>query len=185
MRRHTEEERSRAVELFFESRMIQQQVVDELGYPTRQCLERWLSADSRYHAQNFRRAFYPAGLKLEAVRRAMGGEEPRSVAADLGVKPAGSVCNWLRTYAADGERGLMPKKRSVQEPVRRPQSDIPSDPELLRRRCEELELENAVTKEMLDVLKADPRASAGNLTTKEHVRAVDALRGTHSGWAPC
>ncbi len=177
VRRYTEEERSRAVELFFEGNMTQQQVVDKLGFPTRQCLERWLSADSRYRDQDFKRGFYPADLKLDAVRRVMGGEEPRSVAADLGVKSAGSVYNWLRIYIADGERGLMPKKRSAQEPMRRPRRDIPDDPELLRRRCEELELENAVMKEMLDVLKVDPRASAGDLATRERVRVVDALRG--------
>ena len=74
VRRYTEEERSRAVELFFEGNMTQQQIVDKLGFPTRQCLERWLSADSRYRDQDFKRGFYPADLKLDARSR---GPSPR------------------------------------------------------------------------------------------------------------
>lgn len=42
------EERERAVELYFTTPMTTAQVVEHLGYPTRQCLERWLAMDSRY-----------------------------------------------------------------------------------------------------------------------------------------
>ena len=42
------EERERAVGLYFTTSMTTAQVVEHLGYPTRQCLERWLAMDSRY-----------------------------------------------------------------------------------------------------------------------------------------
>lgn len=42
------EERERAVELYFTTQMTTAQVVRHLGYPTRQCLERWLAKDPRY-----------------------------------------------------------------------------------------------------------------------------------------
>ncbi|MBM6692459.1 helix-turn-helix domain-containing protein, partial [Bifidobacterium pullorum subsp. saeculare] len=42
------EERERAVELYFTTSMSTKQVVELLGYPTGQCLERWLHADPRY-----------------------------------------------------------------------------------------------------------------------------------------
>ena len=42
------EERERAVGLYFTTPMTTAQVVEHLGYPTRQCLERWLAMDSRY-----------------------------------------------------------------------------------------------------------------------------------------
>ncbi len=119
---------------------------------------------------------YPVDLKLDAARRVTSSEEPRP-AADLGARSAGPVCNRLGIRIADGERGLMPKKRSARGPTRRPRRDIPDDPELLRRRRGELGPESAVVKEMLDVLKVDPRASAGDLATGERVRAADALRG--------
>ena len=36
------------MELYFTTPMTTAQVVEHLGYPTRQCLERWLAMDSRY-----------------------------------------------------------------------------------------------------------------------------------------
>lgn len=42
------EERHRAMELYFTTPMTTAQMVRHLGYPTRQCLERWLAADPRY-----------------------------------------------------------------------------------------------------------------------------------------
>ena len=46
------EERERAVGLYFTTPMTTAQVVEHLGYPTRQCLERWLAMDSRLFCFN-------------------------------------------------------------------------------------------------------------------------------------
>lgn len=100
MRRYTEEEGSRAVELFFEGNMAQQQVVDKLGFPTRQCLERWLSADSRYRDQNFKKGVPPCGL------------EARCGAPGYGRRGAEA-----RRGSRDEARG--PGLQSVQKPHRR------------------------------------------------------------------
>lgn len=42
------EERRRAVDLYSATPMTTARVVRHLGYPARQCLERWLAKDSRY-----------------------------------------------------------------------------------------------------------------------------------------
>ena len=42
------EERQRAVDLYSATPMTTAQVVRHLGYPTRQCLERWLAKDPGY-----------------------------------------------------------------------------------------------------------------------------------------
>ena len=42
------EERERAVDLYSATPMTTAQVVRHLGYPTRQCLERWLAKDPGY-----------------------------------------------------------------------------------------------------------------------------------------
>ena len=47
----SQEERGRAVGLYCSTSMTTQQVVDHLGYPTRQCLERWLRQDPIRHRQ--------------------------------------------------------------------------------------------------------------------------------------
>lgn len=50
-----EDEKPRAVNLLFESHMTLQQVVEKLEFPARRRLERYTSADSRHHAQIFKR----------------------------------------------------------------------------------------------------------------------------------
>ena len=52
------------------------------------------------------------------------------------------------------------------------------DPVELRRRLEALQLENAVMRETINVLKAgDPRLDPSGLTSREKARVVDAVRG--------
>lgn len=67
MRRFTDEEKQAAIDLYFREHLTTQGVVDRLGYPTRQNLERWLSKDARY-GSNFRRGFYPVDEKSEPLK---------------------------------------------------------------------------------------------------------------------
>lgn len=71
--------------------------------------------------------------------------------------------------------GLIPKRTSASQP----QPDVPSIPDdigELKKRCEELELENAVMKEMLGVLKAGPPTSTADLSNIEKTLIADSLR---------
>jgi len=54
--------------------------------------------------------------------------------------------------------GLIPKNKSAKQSKQKPPA-LPDDIDELKKRCETLELENAVMKEMLDVLKVDPCVS--------------------------
>ena len=133
--------------------MTSQQVVDRLGYPTRQCLESWLRKDKRNGDGNFRHGFYPVSLKREAVRlRTEDGLALKKIALRLGVKNPVSVQQWITRFKREDDVGK------------------------LKQRCEELELENAVMKEMLDVLKVDLRANAQGLSNSEKTVIVDSLR---------
>jgi len=66
------EERERAVELYFTTPMTTAQVVEHLGYPTRQCLERWLAMDSRY-AGHMAKPIIPLETRRRAVELVLGG----------------------------------------------------------------------------------------------------------------
>lgn len=156
--------------------MTSQQVVDRLGYPTRQCLERWLRKDRRYGDGNFRHGFYPISLKREAVRlRVEDGLALKEIAKRLGVKNPVSVQQWMTRFEREGDMGLVPKRKSASRP--KPDiSDLPDDVGKLKQRCEDLELENADVLEMLDVLKLDPRANAEGLSNTEKTLMVDDLR---------
>lgn len=66
------EERERAVGLYFTTPMATAQVVEHLGYPTRQCLERWLAMDSRY-AGHMAKPIIPLETRLKAIELVLGG----------------------------------------------------------------------------------------------------------------
>ena len=77
------EERERAVELYFTTPMTTAQVVEHLGYPTRQCLERWLAMDSRY-AGHMAKPIIPLETRRRAVELVLGGMQQKQAAKQLG-----------------------------------------------------------------------------------------------------
>ena len=141
------EERERAVELYFTTPMTTAQVVEHLGYPTRQCLERWLAMDSRY-AGHMAKPIIPLETRRRAVELVLGGMQQKQAAKQLGAG-VGAVHGWVRAYREGGMAALQPKNRNSAQgnkPAdsrRRPSAADDDDAEALRRRVEEPEPENA------------------------------------------
>ena len=137
------EERERAVELYFTTPMTTAQVVEHLGYPTRQCLERWLAMDSRY-AGHMAKPIIPLETRRRAVELVLGGMQQKQAAKQLGAG-VGAVHGWVRAYRKGGMAALQPKNRNSAQgnkPAdsrRRPSAADDDDAEALRRRVEELE----------------------------------------------
>ena len=90
------EERSRAVELYLTTPMTTAQVVECLGYPTRQCLERWLAMDPRY-AGRMAKPIIPLETRRKAIELVLGGMQQKQAAKQLGVS-VGAVHNWVRVF---------------------------------------------------------------------------------------
>ena len=136
------EERERAVGLYFTTPMTTAQVVEHLGYPTRQCLERWLAMDSRY-AGHMAKPIIPLETRLKAIEPVPGSVQKRA-AKQLGAG-VGAVHGWVRAYRKGGMAALQPKNRNSAQgnkPAdsrRRPSAADDDDAEALRRRVEELE----------------------------------------------
>lgn len=155
------EERQRAVELYFTTPMTTAQVVKRLGYPTRQCLERWLAADPRY-AGHMAKPIIPLETRTKAIELVLGGMQQKQAARQLGVS-IGAVHNWVKAYREGGMAALQPRNRNASQsnkpaPRRsRNAGDGNDDAEALRRRVEELELENALMREVVEVVKKRPR----------------------------
>ena len=155
------EERERAVELYFTTPMTTAQVVEHLGYPTRQCLERWPAMDSRY-AGHMAKPIIPLETRRRAVELVPGGMQQKQAAKQLGVG-VGAVHGWVRAYRKGGMAALQPKNRNAAQgnkPAdsrRRPSAADDDDAEALRRRVEELELENALMREVVEVVRKRPR----------------------------
>ncbi|MFQ9472310.1 MAG: transposase [Oscillospiraceae bacterium] len=178
------EERERAVELYFTTPMTTAQVVEHLGYPTRQCLERWLAMDSRY-AGHMAKPIIPLETRRRAVELVLGGMQQKQAAKQLGVS-VGAVHGWVRAYRKGGMAALQPKNRNSAQgnkPAgsrRWPSAADDDDAEALRRRVEELELENALMREVVEVVKKDPGADLRRLSNREKTLSIDRLRPAYS-----
>ena len=171
------EERQRAVELYFTTTMTTAQVVKRLGYPTRQCLERWLAADPRY-AGHMAKPIIPLETRTKAIELVLGGMQQKQAARQLGVG-IGAVHNWVKAYREGGMAALQARNRNASQankpaPRRsRNAGDGNDDAEALRRRVEELELENALMREVVEVAEKDPGADLRRLSNREKTLPVD------------
>lgn len=144
------EERQRAVDLYFTTPMTTAQVVEHLGHPTRQCLERWPAADSRY-AGHMDRPIIPLETRTKAIELVLDGIQQKQAAERLGVS-VGAVHNWVKAYREGCMAALRPENRDAGQAdkpaMRRDRSA--GDAEAMRRRVEEPELGNAVMREVAE-----------------------------------
>ena len=180
------EERSRAVELYLTTPMTTAQVVECLGYPTRQCLERWLAMDPRY-AGRMAKPIIPLETRRKAIELVLGGMQQKQTAKQLGVS-VGAVHNWVRAYRRGGMAALQSRNQNAAQGGKsasvRPRGGADAgggdDVEALRRRVEELELENALMREVVEVVKKDPGADLRRLSNREKTMLIDRLRPRYS-----
>ena len=178
------EERRRAVELYSATPMTTAQVVRHLGYPTRQCLERWLAKDPRY-AGHMAKPIIPLETRTKAIELVLGGMQQKQAAERLGVS-VGAVHNWVKAYREGGMAALQPRNRNAgqaDKPAPRRSRNaraVGDDVEALRRRVEELELENALMREVVEVAEKDPGADLWRLSNREKTLPVDRLRPDYS-----
>ena len=150
----SQEERGRAVELYCSTSMTTQQVVEYLGYPTRQCLERWLQEDPRESPSRLS----PLSKRVRAVRLCLRGLQQQVAAARLGVSAVLVWCiiGW-RCIVQGGMAALQPKRGTTVTRNEKPGIlPVPDDVGELHRRIEELELENALMRQVVDVAEERP-----------------------------
>ena len=57
--------------------------------------------------------------------------------------------------------------------------DIPEDLDEMKRRCQELEIDNAILRETIEILKKDPRVDPRELSNKEKTQVIGALKTTY------
>ena len=190
------EECSRVVELYLTTPMTTAQVVECLGYPTRQCLERWLAMDPRY-AGRMAKPIIPLETRRKAIELVLGGMQQKQAAKQLGAG-VGAVHNWVRAYRRGGMAALRPRNQNAAQGGKsasvRPRGGADAgggdDVEALRRRLEELELENALMREVVEARRKRPRRrpaapveqgedDAGRPAEAEVFAEVDGLLAAH------
>ena len=150
------EERQRAVDLCLTTPMTTAQVVEHLGHPTRQCLERRPAKDPR-HAGHMAKPIIPLETRTKAIEPVPGGMQRKRAAERLGAG-VGTVRNRLRAYREGGMAALRPENRNAGQadrPAMRRDRDA-GDAEAPRRRVEEPELGNAVMREVAEARRKRP-----------------------------
>lgn len=108
------EERERAVGLYFTTPMTTAQVVEHLGYPTRQCLERWLAMDPRY-AGHMDKPIIPPETRTKAIEPVPDGMQWKQ-AAELFGAGVGAVHDRVKAYRGGGVAALRPENRNSGQP---------------------------------------------------------------------
>lgn len=190
--------REEALDLWFAhiGEMSVDDFVSELGYPSGTTMRLWIRDDPRHDPDKVQYRSKPVLTKLEAIRRVAEGESASRVARDVGVGD-GVVAYWADRYAEGGTAALLPRptlrkgagmagRRKgagrppapvMQAPPPAASGELPDDPAALKAMVEELRMDNALLREVLDVLKADPGCNPADLSNRERAAAVAALEG--------
>lgn len=118
--------------------------------------------------------------------RTGAGRHARKRAAERFGAGVGAVHNWVKAYREGGMAALQPRNRNAgqaDKPAPRRSRNaraVGDDVEALRRRVEELELENALMREVVEVAEKDPGADLWRLSNREKTLPVDRLRPDYS-----
>ena len=118
--------------------------------------------DSRY-AGHMAKPIIPLETRRRAVELVPGGMQQKQAAKQLGAG-VGAVHGWAGAYRKGGMAALQPKNRNAAQVTtpadsrRRPSAADDDDAEALRRRVEELELENALMREVAEVRRKKTQA---------------------------
>lgn len=78
----------------------------------------------------------------------------------------------------------MDGKEKMEVPSINP-DDLPDGIDELKRRCAKLELDNAILEQTIDILKKDPGVDPSELSNREKMMAIDALKGRLCASALC
>ena len=148
----------------------------ELGVVNVRTLYRWRGEQEGFVRRRYVR-LTPAQKRCVA-RRVGDGADARAVAAEYGVCVA-TVYNIRNESRAKGALAFMGMGHDVEVPDGDPAA-LPDDVEALRKRCEDLELDNAILAQTIEILKKDPGVDPSVMSNREKMMVIGALRNRFS-----
>jgi transposase InsO family protein/transposase-like protein len=177
MRRHySAAQKQAAIDLYHQG-MSLRGVEKRLGYPPKSCLHRWLKAPEEQQCRKYQgRKLYTYALKVEAVCRFYSGERIKAIADRLGIRSPYLIPVWAKRGIGKGAGNVAPEE----DPTGGRAPDTPDTIEDLKARNHGLELENALMRETIKLLKKDPGVDQKSLSNPEKAILVDALRRSFS-----
>lgn len=177
---YSPEERAEVLEYYFNNDVSLRETIKRFGYPSLECISQWVEKDPRYDEARFhKRVKYPYETRRAALKLLYEDELSfDEIALRLGIRNASSIADWKVAYEKGGMLALMPKNQmpKYSKDFKKKGKEPPEDIDELKARIEALQLENDVLRATLEVLKKDPGLSASDLTNREKVLVIDALR---------
>ena len=180
--KYSDVQRQTAVDHFFEHGQFITKTVRALGYPSRQLLREWLLTDPRYDISLRSRTVMvkpatPADVKAKAVEALYKREVPaRKIAENFGVSRE-TLYAWKRDALGENFPAKQTPSLSNEE---KNQANITPEVSDLQVRITELELQNDILLQVNALLKKDLGINQLNLTNREKVQVIDALRDRYS-----
>ena len=149
------------------------------GSPSASCVREWAEGRVPGAAPRKDAVRLSSREKLAAVRRVLAGEHYRDVAEGIGCAPS-TVLGWRRAYAERGEAGLMTEEEARSRVEMRSADGLPDDPAELKAMVIELQFQADLARELLEIVKKDPGADPGSLSSREKTLLAGALRPAYS-----
>jgi putative transposase len=175
---YTPEQVAAALTCYAQEGRSLRRTVRKLGYPSEEALTKWVAnAGKPKRAVNKTKTKFSEEQRRDALRRVYeDGESLTSVAKDIGAYSGAAIIRWKHWSIEGRELVNMP----IHKP-RKTQTEPPSGGvESLQQENERLRLEVDILKETLVALKKDPGVDPRELTNREKVVMIDALKGRHS-----
>ena len=184
------EQKQKALQLYDETKSVTT-VIIRLGYPTRQCLYRWLrEREAPIKPLKVRKKFintvehplHPSvETKLNILHRCFElGENVQLVSEETGYSRV-SIYTWRRRYIKEGRLALMNSKDIPRDSLKESSLETSQNElDALKQKMHDMQLEMDILKETIAVLKKDPGINLEPLKNREKVVIIDALQQKYS-----
>ena len=188
---YTEDQKTVALEHYFEHGRCIARTVRSLGYPSKYLLREWIREKHPEERPPCREGRSLVNLsqqdKEEAVIALCSRESSaKEIANQYGVRRE-TLYNWKRQLLDEGSTDAMPKKKeanqSATENIDELKAEIASlqeQADALNREVYRLRLERDVLEKAAEIIKKDQGVSLNTLTNREKAIVIDALRNKYS-----
>ena len=178
---YSEEFKAKALKVLAECDYSFSKAAQKLGMVSVRTLRRW-RADLENPAWR-RQAHLTVKQRRSIARLLEDGEAASALAREHGVSVT-TVYNIRNEHRAKGAVAFMGEKEGVDVPET-DLASLPDDVEALKKRCAELELDNAILSQTIAILKKDPGVDPSGMADREKTTVIGALGNRFSVSALC
>lgn len=181
----TVEERQYAVNYYLEHGKSINKTIRAIGYPNRYTLSLWLKEDiegyqSRPIAKSAKEAYTDVEKKEAVIEMIIREESLNNIADDYGVTRS-TIYNWKNKLLGSERECTMKKENSnTNKSVNEEKNELQLEIERLRKEVYQLQLEKDILEKAAQIIKKEEGISLNDLTNKEKVTLIDALKEKYS-----